>query len=220
MAADKIFIAIAGNIGAGKTSLTRMLSEKFGWEAHFEAVTNNPYLEDFYRDMARWSFNLQVFFLNNRFTAHQNITLGNNSAVQDRSIYEDANIFARSLYEQGKMEERDFKNYLDLYGVMQQFLAPPDLIVYLRKSLRVLKAQISKRGRSYEADIPEEYLANLGHYYDDWLERYDFGPKLILNTDDLNFVERKEDFELIANKIVEALDQKDLFLLPRSEKTG
>jgi len=220
LAADKIFIAIAGNIGAGKTSLTRMLSEKFGWEAHFEAVTNNPYLEDFYRDMARWSFNLQVFFLNNRFTAHQNITLGNNSAVQDRSIYEDANIFARSLYEQGKMEERDFKNYLDLYGVMQQFLAPPDLIVYLRKSLRVLKAQISKRGRSYEADIPEEYLANLGHYYDDWLERYDFGPKLILNTDDLNFVERKEDFELIANKIVEALDQKDLFLLPRSEKTG
>lgn len=217
MASEKIFIAVAGNIGTGKTTLTRMLSERFSWTAHFEAVTDNPYLADFYKDMARWSFPLQIFFLNNRFTAHQKITKETNSAIQDRSIYEDANIFARNLYEQGMMEERDYKNYLELYGVMCQFLQPPDLVIYLKKSLPKLKEQISKRGRDYEKSIPDDYLANLNRYYDDWLLRYDLGKKLIIESDDLDFVQNPKDFESVAHRIVSALDQRDLFLESRAE---
>src|ERR1035437_3441904 len=130
----KIFVAVAGNIGTGKTSLTHLLSQRFGWQSHFEAVVDNPYLADFYKDMNRWSFPLQIFFLNNRFRAHQEITQGTDSAIQDRTIYEDANIFARNLYEQGQMEKRDYFNYLDLYSAMCEFLNPPELIVYMKKS--------------------------------------------------------------------------------------
>lgn len=216
MAGEKIFIAVAGNIGTGKTTLTQLLSKRFGWVAHFEAVTDNPYLADFYSDMNRWSFPLQIFFLNNRFRAHQAVTHGTNSAIQDRSIYEDANIFARNLYEQGQMEERDYKNYLELYNVMSSFLTPPDLIIYLRKSLPRLKEQITKRGRDYEKNIPDQYLANLNRYYDDWMENYDQGKKLIINSDDLDFVRHPGDFDHIARCIVGALDQRDLFLESRS----
>ncbi len=212
MANTKIFIAVAGNIGTGKTTLAEMLSNRFGWKAHLEAVSNNPYLVDFYKDMARWSFPLQIYFLNNRFKAHQKVTQGTDSAVQDRSIYEDANIFARNLYEQGKMEERDYLNYLDLYQAMCQFLSPPDLIVYLRKSLPRLQTQIVLRGRDYEKNIPESYLANLNRYYDDWMERYSDGKKLIVESDDIDFVGKVEDFESVAVKILETLDQRDLFL--------
>lgn len=208
----KIFIAIAGNIGTGKTTLTNMLSRRFGWEAHFEAVADNPYLADFYQDMSRWSFPLQIFFLNNRFKAHQRVTEGQNSAIQDRSIYEDANIFARNLYEQGMMEERDYKNYLDLYNSMATFLTPPDLVVYLRKSLPKLKEQISLRGRDYEKNIPDDYLSNLNRYYNDWMDRYDLGKKLIIESDHLNFLKDPADFDLVCQKIVSALDQRDLFL--------
>ena len=189
-----------------------MLSRRFGWEAHFEAVADNPYLADFYQDMSRWSFPLQIFFLNNRFKAHQRVTENTNSAIQDRSIYEDANIFARNLYEQGLMEDRDYKNYLDLYNSMVSFLNPPDLVVYLRKSLPKLKAQISMRGRDYEKNIPDEYLSNLNRYYNDWMERYDLGKKLIIESDDLNFLKNPEHFEMICQKIVHSLDQRDLFL--------
>lgn len=189
-----------------------MLSKKFGWSAHFEAVTNNPYLADFYRDMSRWSFPLQIFFLNNRFRAHQQISQETNSAIQDRSIYEDANIFARSLYEQGHMEERDYKNYVDLYDVMCEFLTPPDLVIYLKKSLPKLKQQISKRGRDYEANIPDEYLANLNRYYNDWMEKYDLGKKVIIDSDNLDFFNNSEDFDLICKMIMSTLDQRDLFL--------
>lgn len=216
MAGDKIFIAVAGNIGTGKTTLTRMLSERFSWAAHFEAVTDNPYLADFYKDMARWSFPLQIFFLNNRFSAHQKVTRETNSAIQDRSIYEDANIFARNLYEQGLMEERDYQNYLALYNVMCQFLQPPDLVIYLSKSLPKLKQQIQMRGRDYEKSIPDDYLANLNRYYDDWMHRYDMGKKLIIHSDELDFVRNENDFDKICQQIVSTLDQRDLFLESRN----
>lgn len=217
MASDKIFIAVAGNIGTGKTTLTQMLSRRFGWTAHFEAVTDNPYLADFYSDMNRWSFPLQIFFLNNRFKAHQSVTQGMESAIQDRSIYEDANIFARNLYEQGKMEERDYLNYLDLYNCMSQYLTPPDLVIYLRKSLPKLKAQITKRGREYEKDIPDQYLIDLSRYYDDWMENYNLGKKLIIESDDLDFKSNPEDFEAIAQRVVSMLPQRDLFLEARAQ---
>ncbi len=212
MSSQKIFIAIAGNIGTGKTTLTHLLSKRFGWEAHFEVVADNPYLADFYKDMARWSFPLQVFFLNHRFRAHERVTAGANSAIQDRSIYEDANIFARNLYEQGMMEERDYRNYLDLYQSMVEKLTPPDLVVYLKKSLPKLKSQIELRGRDFEKNIPDDYLANLNRYYDDWLESYDLGKKLVIESDELNFVKNSSDFDLICNKMMNALDQSDLFL--------
>lgn len=212
MSSQKIFIAIAGNIGTGKTTLTNMLSRRFGWEAHFEVVADNPYLSDFYQDMSRWSFPLQVFFLNHRFRAHQSVTQGENSAIQDRSIYEDANIFARNLYETGMMSERDYRNYLDLYESMIAFLNPPDLVLYLRKSLPKLKEQISLRGRDYEKNIPDEYLSNLNRYYDDWMANYSLGNRLIIDSDELNFLKNPNDFEFICQKIVGALDQRDLFL--------
>lgn len=188
-----------------------MLSRRFSWEAHFEVVADNPYLSDFYKDMSRWSFPLQVFFLNHRFKAHQLVTQGENSAIQDRSIYEDANIFARNLYETNMMSERDYRNYLDLYESMVSFLNPPDLVLYLRKSLPRLKEQITLRGREYEKNIPDEYLANLNRYYDDWMATYSLGKKLIIDSDDLNFLKNPEDFEGVCQKIIGALDQRDLF---------
>jgi hypothetical protein len=212
VASRKIFVAVAGNIGTGKTTLTEKLSERFGWRSHFEAVVDNPYLADFYADMKRWSFPLQIFFLNNRFNAHQTISSGGDSAIQDRSIYEDANIFARNLYEQGQMEKRDYENYLRLYEVMTSFLSPPDLVIYLKKSLPRLREQIQMRGRDYEKSIPDSYLASLNHYYDDWMDRYQLGKKLIIESDDLDFVRNRQDFDSIAQRIVNALDQRDLFL--------
>ena len=212
MANGKIFIAIAGNIGTGKTTLTQMLSDRFGWTTHFEAVQGNPYLSDFYGDMSRWSFPLQIYFLTNRFQAHQRVIEGRCSAVQDRSIYEDANIFARNLFEQGQMEERDYRNYLELYSTMCQFLTPPDLVIYLKKSLPKLKARIAMRGRAFEANIPDEYLSNLNRYYDDWMNEYDLGKKLVIPSDDLDFLNSKNDFESLTQQIVGALDQRDLYL--------
>lgn len=220
MAGGKIFIAVAGNIGTGKTTLAQMLSNRFSWTAHFESVTDNPYLADFYADMGRWSFPLQIFFLNNRFKAHQKISSESNSAIQDRSIYEDANIFARNLFETGFMQERDYKNYLDLYSVMCQYLNPPDLVIYLRKSLPKLTQQISKRGRDYERNIPHEYLSNLNRYYDEWMVKYDLGKKLIIDSDGLDFVAHPEDFEKIAQSILAQLDQRDLFLEMDEQKSS
>ena len=212
MSNQKIFIAIAGNIGTGKTTITQMLSKRFGWEAHYEVVAENPYLADFYSDMSRWAFPLQVFFLNSRFRAHQTVSQRSNSAIQDRTIYEDAAIFARNLYEQGQMSERDYRNYLDLYKTMAGFLTPPDLIVYLRKSLPKLKERIATRGRDYEQNIPDYYLTNLNRYYDDWMREYDFGKKLIIESDEMDFLNRPEHFEHLTRSIVNALDQRDLFL--------
>lgn len=211
MAAQKLFVVVAGNIGTGKTTLTQMLSKHFKWEPHFESVANNPYLADFYGDMGRWSFPLQVFFLNQRFKAHQRISSGLNSSIQDRSIYEDANIFARNLREQKIMEGRDYDNYLDLYNTMCEYLDPPDLVIYLRKSLPNLKAQIQKRGRDFERNIPDDYLLNLNRYYDEWMSSYDMGKKLIIESDDLDFVQNSTHFKAITDRIVGVLDQRELF---------
>jgi deoxyadenosine/deoxycytidine kinase len=215
LATDKLFIAIAGNIGTGKSTLTERLAERFGWAAHFEPVSDNPYLADFYRDMKRWSFPLQIYFLNNRFQIHQEVTQSPKSAVQDRSIYEDAAIFARNLYEQGLMEERDYHCYLDLYETMSQYLTPPDLIIYLKKSLPKLKERIALRGRDFEKEIPDEYLLNLNRYYEDWMESYNYGKKLIIDSDHLDIKGRSEDFEFLVTKILNQLDdsrdQKSLF---------
>jgi deoxyadenosine/deoxycytidine kinase len=209
---NKIFVAVAGNIGTGKTTLTRMLSERFGWQAHFESVSDNPYLSDFYSDMARWSFPLQIFFLNHRFQSHKKISLGSSSSIQDRSIYEDANIFARYHYEKGIMQERDYRNYLNIYESIVQFLQPPDLIIYLRKSLPRLQSQIQMRGRDYEMNIPADYLSDLNRYYDDWVNGYQQGKKVLIESDHLDFVNNPKDFDYITHRIMNALDQRDLFL--------
>ncbi len=212
MGSQKIFIAVAGNIGTGKTTLTQMLANHFKWDAHFESVSDNPYLSDFYTDMKRWSFPLQIYFMTHRVRSHQLITDGKASALQDRTIYEDANIFARNLYEQNLMEERDYRNYLEVYNVITSTLQPPVLMIYLRKSLPRLKEQIKKRGRDYEQDMPTEYLANLNRYYDEWIERYTIGKKLVIDSDGLDFVANPKDFESICSKVIGSLDQQDLFL--------
>ncbi|MGE3261804.1 MAG: deoxynucleoside kinase [Bacteriovoracia bacterium] len=208
----KLFITIAGNIGTGKTTLTRMLADHYGWKPHFESVADNPYLKDFYGDMARWSFPLQIYFLNHRYKTHREVGFGNSSCIQDRSIYEDSHIFARNLFEGGKMEERDYRNYLDLYNEMIKHLSPPDLMIYLRKSVPKLVSQIQKRGRDFEQNIPVDYLTCLNRFYEDWIGNYTTGPLLVIDTDELDFVAKPEDFDLIAKQILEKLDQRELFL--------
>lgn len=210
--AGKLFIAIAGNIGTGKTTLTKLLAEHYGWKAHFEAVQENPYLADFYGDMARWSFPLQIFFLTHRFKIHKGIAASNSSAIQDRSIYEDCHIFARNLYESGKMEKRDYFNYIDLYGEMLPFLDPPDLMIYLKKSVPKLMQQIHKRGRNFEMNIPEDYITCLNRYYDEWIGNYNLGKLLIVDSNELDFVADKSHADLIASQVFEKLDQQQLFL--------
>ncbi len=212
MGNEKIFIAVAGNIGTGKTTLTDMLAERFNWQKHFESVSDNPYLADFYTDMKRWAFPLQIYFMTHRVKSHQDITSGTSSAIQDRTIYEDANIFARNLFEQGLMEKRDYENYLQVYRVITSQLQPPGLMIYLRKSLPRLKEQIKKRGRDYEQDMPEDYLANLNRFYDEWISGYSIGKKLVIESDALDFVANPADFEKICKQVIDSLDQQDLFL--------
>ena len=213
----KLFIAIAGNIGTGKTTLTSMLANHYGWRPHFESVADNPYLKDFYADMSRWSFPLQIYFLNHRYKVHREVAAGTSSSIQDRSIYEDSHIFARNLFESGKMEERDYRNYQDLYNEMIKHLDPPDLMIYMRKSVDKLVEQIKRRGRDFELDMPVEYLSCLNRYYDEWIESYDNGKLLIIDSNDLDFVKHPEHFDHIAKQILEKLDQRELFL-PLSKK--
>jgi len=201
----KVFVAVAGNIGSGKSSLTKLLCDRFGWKPFFESVEDNPYLSDFYADMKRWSFHLQVYFLSNRFRCHKSITEGIESVVLDRVIYEDAEIFARNLYEIGKMSERDYKNYVALYGVMTQYLEAPDLLIYLRASVDTLLKQISLRGRDYEQSIAREYLEQLNRHYESWINRYSIGQTLVIESGKVDFVNRKEDFDVIANQICDKL---------------
>jgi deoxyadenosine/deoxycytidine kinase len=199
------FIAVAGNIGSGKTTLTRMLSDHYSWEPHFEVVASNPYLSDFYSDMNRWSLQLQVFFLSKRFQAHQMIVKSQISAIQDRSIYEDAHIFARALKEGGQMDARDYENYFELYSTMTQFLTPPDLVVYVKRSVPCLKERIKERGRTFEQSIPTEYLQLLERCYEEWIAEYDLGKVLIVNADDLDFKNTSADFSYICDKIDSSL---------------
>jgi deoxyadenosine/deoxycytidine kinase len=208
----KLFITIAGNIGTGKTTLTKMLADHYGWKAHFEAVQENPYLADFYADMSRWSFPLQIFFLTHRFKVHKGIAHQSGSAIQDRSIFEDCHIFARNLYESGKMEKRDYFNYIDLYQQMTPLLDPPDLMIYLRKDVTKLMSQIRKRARDFEMSIPEDYISCLNRYYDEWIGGYTLGKLLVIDSNELDFVANPEHFDKIAKQVFEKLDQQELFL--------
>lgn len=194
-------IAIAGNIGAGKTTLTDLLAKHYRWEAHYEDVVDNPYLDDFYHQMDRWSFNLQVYFLNSRFRQVLQIRQSGKTIIQDRTIYEDAHIFAPNLHAMGLMSNRDFKNYSSLFDLMQDLVAAPDLLIYLRSSVPNLVGQIHKRGREYENSISIEYLSGLNDRYENWIKGYDKGKLLVINVDELNFVDNPEDLGFIIDKI-------------------
>ncbi len=194
-------IAIAGNIGSGKTSLTSLLSDHYGWEAHFEEVDDNPYLADFYEDMQRWSFNLQVYFLNSRFSQVNEIRRMDKDVIQDRTIYEDAYIFAPNLYDMGLMGKRDFNNYAQLFELMSSLVQAPDLLIYLRASVPKLVEQIQTRGRDYENNIRLDYLKRLNERYEAWIEQYNKGKLLIINVDDHNFIKNKSDLSFIIDKV-------------------
>ena len=193
--------AIAGNIGAGKTSLTELLSEHYGWEANYEDVIDNPYLDDFYTHMERWSFNLQVYFLNSRFRQLLAVKGKDIRFVQDRTIYEDAHIFAPNLHAMGLMNHRDFTNYKSLFELMESLIEGPDLLIYLRSSIPNLVSKIHKRGREYENSISIDYLSRLNERYEAWISTYDKGNLLIIDVDELDFVENKADFSKVIEKI-------------------
>jgi deoxyadenosine/deoxycytidine kinase len=197
----KVFVGVAGNIGSGKSSLTKLLSERFRWTPYFESVEDNPYLSDFYADMKRWSFQLQVYFLSNRFRSHKAITEGPDPVILDRVIYEDAEIFARNLHEIGKMEDRDYENYVSLYEVMTAYLRPPDLLIYLRANVETLLKQIGLRGRDFEQSISREYLEQLNRHYEAWVKRYRLGPLLVVESDTLDFVNRESDLRRIGEMV-------------------
>jgi deoxyadenosine/deoxycytidine kinase len=194
-------IAIAGNIGAGKTTLTKLLSKHYGWEAHFEDVDQNPYLNDFYEEMQRWSFNLQIYYLNSRFTQIQEINENKKNVIQDRTIYEDAFIFAPNLHSMGLMTTRDFENYFSLFNLMDSFVNPPDLLIYLRAGIPTLVEQINRRGRDYEESIRLDYLKRLNERYEAWISTYDKGKLLIIDIDNNRFPENPEDLGKIISSI-------------------
>ena len=194
-------IAIAGNIGSGKTTLTTLLAKQYKWSAHYEDADDNPYLYDFYDDMQRWSFNLQVHFLNNRFSQVLKIRNSGKTYVQDRTIYEDAYIFAPNLHAMGLMSTRDYQNYASLFELMSSLVTPPDMLIYLRASVPTLVRQIQKRGREYENTIRIDYLKRLNERYEAWIAEYTHGKLLIFDVDTLNFEENQEDLGLIVEKI-------------------
>ena len=194
-------IAVAGNIGSGKTTLTNMLSKHYGWETHFEDVEHNPYLNDFYHDMQRWSFNLQIYYLNSRFTQVQEIKSTKHTVIQDRTIYEDAFIFAPNLHSMGLMTTRDFENYFSLFTLMDSFVSAPDLLIYLRASVPTLVNQIQQRGREYEESIRLDYLKRLNERYEAWVSTYDKGKLLIIDIDNNRFPENQEDLGKIIHSI-------------------
>jgi deoxyadenosine/deoxycytidine kinase len=194
-------IAIAGNIGSGKTTLTELLAKQYNWDAHYEDVDDNPYLNDFYEDMQRWSFNLQVYFLNSRLNQILNIRKSGKTVIQDRTIYEDAYIFAPNLHSMGLMSTRDFENYFTLFNLMTSLIQPPDLLIYLRATVPTLVNQIQKRGRDYENSIRLDYLKRLNERYEAWVGSYNLGNLLIIDVDNLNFKEEKEDLSKIISNI-------------------
>jgi deoxyadenosine/deoxycytidine kinase len=205
----KKFIAVAGNVGVGKSTLTRLLSEYFCWEPFLEAVDDNPYLADFYGDMRTWSFHSQVFFLSRRLGHHRQILDRPGTVIQDRSVYEDAEIFARNLYLQGHMSERDWTSYWDLYQTVITILPPPDLVIYLQASIPVLQERIRQRGRDYEQQMATEYLTQLNQLYDEWVEGFTLGPVLTVPTDGLNYVADTHSLELIASRVLDKLHGKE-----------
>lgn len=194
-------IAIAGNIGSGKTTLTSLLSKQYKWEPHYEDVDENPYLNDFYQDMQRWSFNLQIYFLNSRFNQILDIRKSGKDVIQDRTIYEDAFIFAPNLHSMGLMTTRDFENYFTLFNLISSLIEPPDLLIYLRASIPTLVNQIQKRGRKYESSIRLDYLKRLNERYEAWVESYNLGKILIVDADNYNFPESPDDLSMVIDKI-------------------
>ena len=194
-------IAVAGNIGVGKTTLTGLLAKNFNWEPHYESVDNNPYLDDFYTDMQRWAFNLQVYFLNSRFGQLKEFQESGKNIIQDRTIYEDAHIFAPNLHAMGLMTSRDFDNYSSLFKLMSSFVNPPDLLIYLRASVPTLVKQIQSRVRDYESSIRIDYLTRLNERYEAWISEYTSGKLLIIDTDDLDFSKNQEDLGFVVDKV-------------------
>ena len=193
--------AIAGNIGVGKTTLTRLLARHYNWKPHYESVEENPYLDDFYREMERWSFNLQVFFLNSRFRQILELRKSGKNIIQDRTIYEDAHIFAPNLHAMGLMTNRDFNNYSSLFGLMENLITPPDLLIYLRANISTLVGQIHKRGREYENSISIDYLSRLNERYEAWASTYKKGKLLVIDVDQLDFVDNQEDLGYVIRRI-------------------
>ncbi len=206
-------IAIAGNIGSGKTTLTKMLAKRYGWTPRFEPVDNNPYLDDFYHDMSRWSFNLQVYFLNKRFKEVVEISKSKEAIIQDRTIFEDAKIFAPNLHDQGYMSDRDFENYSDLFDLMMSLVKLPQLMIYIRSSIPTLVKHIEKRGRSFEKSIRIDYLTGLQQRYEEWIKDYK-GELLVIDGDKLSFEDTPEDFR----KVTDLIDASLYGLFPIEEK--
>ena len=194
-------VAIAGNIGAGKTTLTKLLAKHYKWDPHYESVDENPYLDDFYSEMERWSFNLQVYFLNSRFRQILELRETGKNIIQDRTIYEDSSIFAPNLHAMGLMTNRDFSNYSSLFELMENLVTPPDLLIYLRASIETLVGQIHKRGRDYENSISIDYLSRLNERYEAWVTKYSKGKLLIIDVDNLDFVDNPEDLSSIIERI-------------------
>lgn len=194
-------IAISGNIGSGKTTLAEKLAKHYRWDAEFESVDNNPYLADFYEDMQRWAFHLQIYFLNSRIKQIKRIQQSKSTVVQDRTIYEDANIFARNLHGSGYINERDYQNYLSIYESMIDFVKAPDLLIYLKADIPKLIEQIQKRGREFEDAMRIDYLKNLNQHYKDWIDGYKLGNLLVIDVNNMDFVKNEEDFAEIVNKV-------------------
>jgi deoxyadenosine/deoxycytidine kinase len=207
------FITIAGNIGVGKSTLTGLLAEHFNWEPVYEAFTENPYLADFYMDMKRWSFHSQVFFLSRRLQQHHDLLQKKTSVIQDRSVYEDAEIFAQNLYRQGHMSDRDWQCYQELYRTMATLLRPPDLVVYLKVSVSALRKRIAERGREYEQEIGEDYLTQLNALYDLWASRFRLCPLLTVDTENLNYVQYEAHLEQIWRRIEDRLQGQEYLTL-------
>lgn len=201
-------IAIAGNIGAGKTTLCELLSKHYGWEVNYESTDDNPYLEDFYNDMSRWSFNLQIYFLNNRYRQILEIQKGDKTVIQDRSIYEDAHIFAPNLHKMGLMATRDFHNYFDLFKLMSSQVNAPDLLIYLKASVPTLVNHIQKRGRDYESTMSLNYLKSLNDKYEDWINNYEAGKLLVLDVNELDYKNNTEHRQFVVDEVSKQLNLK------------
>ena len=201
MKEKNMHIAVSGNIGAGKTTLTEMLSKHYGWQPEFESTEDNPYLEDFYSDMHKWAFHLQIYFLNSRFEQINRLRTGDRTIIQDRTIYEDAYIFAKSLHKQGFFKERDYNNYKAIFDSMIKFVQAPDLLIYLKSDISKLVKNIETRGRDYESQIRIDYLKGLNQHYEDWIDNYDEGKLLIIDVTDIDFVKNSEHFSDIVFKI-------------------
>jgi len=212
------FIIVAGNIGVGKSTLVRLLCENLDWQPFYEPETENPYLADFYQDMSRWSFQSQVFFLSRRLQIHHQIFHHIGSVIQDRSIYEDAEIFARNLYLQGNMSDRDYATYRSLYQTLAEFLPPPDLVIYLRASVETLSRRIALRNRDYEKSINPDYLAQVNNLYNEWISTFTLCPVLTVPADELDYVVRPDHLDLILNRVQQKLTGKDEVIFANDEK--